>query len=147
MKTKVLCIFAVALSLGAGEAPDGLKKELGKLAGTWSVHELTYDGEDHSKLKFKVVFKGNEGAVQGDDSVKDQYSKIKFKIDPSAKPKTMDITIAAGSQTDATMEAIYEVKDDELRICAKVVGKDRPKEFAAPEGSNTVLLVLKRDAP
>jgi uncharacterized protein (TIGR03067 family) len=58
----------------------------------------------------------------------------------------MDITIAAGSQTDATMEGIYELKDDELRICAKVFGKDRPSEFAAPEGSSIVLLTLKRAA-
>jgi uncharacterized protein (TIGR03067 family) len=147
MKTKLVCTFVVALSLGAGGAPEAQKKELGKLAGTWSLSELTYDGEDHSKLKFKVVFKGDEGAVQGDEAVRNQYSKIKFRLDPSAKPKTMDITIAAGSQTDATMEAIYELKDDELRICAKVVGKDRPKEFAAPEGSSTVLLVLKRTTP
>jgi uncharacterized protein (TIGR03067 family) len=144
MKTKFTCMLVVALSLGAGGSPDEQKKELAKLAGTWSLSELTYDGEDHSKLKFKIVFKGNEGTVEGNDKVTNEYSKIKFKINPSAKPRTMDITIAAGSQTDATMEAIYELKDDELRICAKVFGKDRPKQFAAPEGSTTVLVVLKR---
>jgi hypothetical protein len=33
-----------------------------------------------------------------------------------------------------------------LGICAKVFVTGRPKEFAAPDGSSTVLLVLKREA-
>lgn len=146
MKSKILGMLAVALSLGAGAGADAEKKEFARFAGTWSLSECKYDGTDHSKLKFKVVFKGNEGTLEGNASVSNEYSKIRFKLDPSAKPKTMDITIAAGSQTDATMQGIYELKDDELRICAKVFGTGRPKEFEAPDGSSTVLLVLKRDA-
>jgi uncharacterized protein (TIGR03067 family) len=145
MRWKIACLFLVALSLGAGGTADAEKKEFAKIAGAWSLSELKYDGEEH-KLKFKIVFKGNEGKVEGNASVSNEYEKIKFKLDPSATPKTMDITIAAGSQTDATMQGIYELKDDELRICAKVFGTGRPKEFAAPDGSSTVLLVLKREA-
>ena len=145
VKSKLICIFVVTLSLGAGGPAESEKKEFAKIAGAWSVSELTYDGEVH-KHKFKVVFKGNEGTVEGNDKVTNEYSKIKFKLDPSAKPKAMDITIAAGSQTDATMQGIYELKDDELRICAKVFGAGRPKEFAAPDGSSTVLLVLKKES-
>ena len=139
-----LCLLAIIMlgAVGAGDA----KKDLDKFAGAWNLSELTYDGKAHN-LKFKIVFKGNEGTVEGNDKVTNEYAKIKFKLDSAAKPKTMDITIAAGSQADATMEGIYELKDDELRICVKVFGKDRPKEFAAPEGSSIVLLMLKRAAP
>ena len=143
MKSKIAGILVVALCLGAGGTPEADKKELAKISGTWSLQELTYDGEVH-KLKFNVIFKGSEGRVEGNDSVQSEYAKIKFKLDPSAKPSSMDITVAAGSQTDSTMEAIYELKDDELRICAKVFGQGRPKEFASPDGSSIVLLVLKR---
>jgi uncharacterized protein (TIGR03067 family) len=146
MKSKVATLFVVALSLGAGGTAESEKKEVAKFAGTWTMSECKYDGEDQSKLKLKIVFKGNEGTVQGNDSVTDQYGKLKFKLDPSATPKSIDITISAGSQTDATMQGIYELKDDELRICAKVFGTGRPKEFAAPDGSSTVLLVLKKEA-
>lgn|ERR1019366_9584477 len=147
MKSKVSLLFIVALLLGAGGAPDDQKKELAKFAGTWSLGELLYNGEDHSKLNFKVTFKGNEGIVEGNDDVKREYARIKFKLDPSAKPKIMDITVAAGSQTDATMAGIYEFKDGELRMCVRVVGKDRPTEFASPEDSSIVLLVLKKAVP
>lgn len=142
MKAKLGCAFIAVLLLGAGDATD-VKKETAKLQGTWNLHAITYDGEE-LKLKFKIVFKGNEGVVEGNDQVQTEYAKIKFKIDPAAKPKSLDITVIGGSQTDATMQGIYELKDDELRICAKVFGKDRPSEFKAPEGSATVLLVLKK---
>jgi uncharacterized protein (TIGR03067 family) len=143
-KTKLAILLAGALCLGAGgDQPD--KKELAKFEGTWSLKELTYDGTDHSKLKFKIVFKGTEGSVKGNASIENEYSKIKFKIDPKASPRHFDITISGGSQTDATMKGIYEFKDDDLHICAKVFGNERPKEFSAPDGSSTVFLILKRD--
>jgi uncharacterized protein (TIGR03067 family) len=136
------CAFIAILVLGAGEATDA-KKETAKFQGTWNLSALTYDGEEH-KLKFKIVFKGNEGVVEGNDQVETEYAKIKFKLDPAASPKNMDITVIGGSQTDSKMEGIYELKDDELRICAKVFGGGRPSEFKAPDGSTTVLLVLKK---
>src|SRR5476651_1530841 len=105
-------MLLVALSIGAGGAGEDQKKELAKFAGTWTLSECKYDGDDHSKLKLKIVFKGNEGKVEGDASVTDQYGKITFKIDPSANPKTLDLTISSGSQTDVKMPAIYEFKDD-----------------------------------
>ena len=37
-----------------------------------------------------------------------------------------------------------QLKDDELRICAKVFGTDRPSEFKSPDGSSIVLLKLKK---
>lgn len=142
MKAKLGCTLAAILLLGAGETTDA-KKELAKFEGTWEVNGLTYDGEEH-KLKFKIVFKGEEGTVKNNEKVADEYAKIKFKIDPSAKPKAMDITVTAGTQTDSAMKGIYEFKDGELRICAKVFGEGRPSEFASADGSNIVLLVLKK---
>lgn len=144
MKAKIGLLLIALLPLGAeaGGAPNA-KKELEKFAGTWTVDGLTYNGKEHN-LKFKFVFKGNEGVIEGNDRVKSEYARIKITIDPAAKPASMDITIVAGSQTDSAMEGIYELKGDELKICAKVFGKDRPTEFAAPDGSSIVLMTLKR---
>ena len=144
MKATIGLGLIAFLTLGMGGDADA-KKELEKFAGIWEVKDITYNGKEHN-LKFTFTFKGNEGVVAGNDKVTNEYARIKIKLDPSAKPKAMDISIAAGSQTDATMEGIYELKDDELKICAKVFGKDRPSEFAAPDGSSIVLLTLKRAA-
>ena len=145
MKTKIGLCLAAALLLGAGDATDA-KKEIARFDGTWNVTEVTYNGKDHSKLKFNFVFKGEECIVEGDDKVKLEYARLKIKIDATTTPKLFDVTVGAGIQKDATMEGIYEFKDKELRICMKVFGKDRPGEFASPDGSSIVLLVLKRPA-
>jgi uncharacterized protein (TIGR03067 family) len=129
-------------TIGAGGTPEA-KDELKKFTGTWTVDGLTYDGEDH-KLKFKIIFKGDEGTVLENDKVTNEYAKIKFKIDPASKPRIFDIVVSGGSQTDSKMAGIYEFKGNELRICAKVFGTGRPDDFDAPSGSNTVLLTLKR---
>ncbi len=142
MKTKLGLLVIAILSLAAGDTADA-KKELEKFAGTWESSELIYNGKEH-KLKFKIVFKGDQGVVQDNEKVTNEYARIKFQLDSAAKPRAMDITIVAGSQTDAKLEGIYELKGDELRICAKVFGNDRPTEFAAPDGSSIVLLTLKR---
>lgn len=143
MHAKLGSAMLAVLLLGAGDANDVKKKDTAKFQGAWTVDTLNYDGKEH-KLKFKIVFKGNEGIVQNNEKVQNEYAKIKFTLDPASKPRSMDITITGGSQTDSTMKAIYELKDDELRICAKVFGSERPTEFAAPDGSSAVVLTLKR---
>jgi uncharacterized protein (TIGR03067 family) len=135
------------LGVAIGGAATDEKKELDKFKGAWEVSELTYNGKDHSSLKLSLVFKDKEMVVEGNDRVKKEYARVAFKIDPATTPKLFDITILGGSQKDAAMEGIYEFKGDELRLCVKVQGNDRPAEFAAPEGSSTVLLVLKRTNP
>lgn len=142
MKTIGL-FLATALLLGSGDATD-IKKELAKFDGTWNVTEITYNGKDHSKLKFNFVFKGDEAIVEGNDQVKVEYARLKFKLDPTTTPKIVDLTVGAGVQKDASMEGIYEFRGKELRICIKVFGKDRPTEFSSPDGASVALLVLKR---
>jgi uncharacterized protein (TIGR03067 family) len=140
---KIGLCFVAALFLGTGDATDA-KEELAKFDGTWNVSEITYNGKDHSKLKFNFVFKGDEVVVEGDDKVKLEYARLKIKIDPTTTPKLFDLTVGAGIQKDAVMEGIYEFKDKELRICVKVFGKERPTEFSSPDGASVVLMVLKR---
>lgn len=137
--------LGILLLLGAGGGDDAdKKKELAKFGGEWALHELTYNGEDHTKLNFTVVFKGDEATIKGNDDVKKEYAKIKIKIDPTTNPKILDITVADGSQTDAKMEGIYDFKDGKLRMCVKVFGNDRPSEFSSPADSSIVLMVLKK---
>ncbi len=108
---------------------------------------MVYDGEDHSKLLLTLTFKDGEAILEGDDAVKTEYARIKIKLDPAASPKIMDFNIVGGLQKGTVVEGIYEFKANELHICAKVFGNDRPKNFESSAGSNTALLVLKRPAP
>jgi uncharacterized protein (TIGR03067 family) len=147
--TKHLALMLVTGFLLAADAPkDASKEELAKLEGTWNTASLQYNGKDITeKYKLKFVFKGDQASIEGSDAVKKEYPKIKFKLDPKATPASVDMTVAGGVQAEAVIEGIYELKDDQLKICAKVFGKDRPAEFSSPEGSSIVLIVLKREKP
>src|SRR5262245_32890999 len=137
----LLCSFLAAAAAQTGEE----KKLLDALQGEWTVAGLEYNGKNMAdKFKLVFVFKGNVASVEGDEAVRTEYAKLSFKFDPSTDPKCVDLTVLGGIQKDATMEGIYELKGDELRLCVKVFGKDRPNEFKSPDGSSIVLLTLKR---
>ena len=138
-------LFATLAGLLAADA-DAAKKDLAKLQGSWSAVSIKYNGQEFGeKLKLKFVFKNDQVSIEGDDEVKKEYPKVTLKIDPSTAPACLDIIVLAGVQKDAAMEGIYELKGDELRICVKVFGKERPAEFASADGSSIALVVLKRD--
>jgi uncharacterized protein (TIGR03067 family) len=148
MKANVLLFLVAGLLVTADAPTEAAKKELDQLQGTWTPVKLEYNGKDLSadgKSRFRFVFKGDQATVEGNDEVRKHYAKVTFKLDPSATPKWVDLTVAAGIQQDAVIEGIYELKDDTLTLCAKVFGKERPTEFASPDGSSIVLLVLKRE--
>ncbi len=124
---------------------DPAKKATDALDGTWEVESLEYNGDDHTnRVKFKFVVKAGIMTVEGDEKVVKDYPKIRIKLDPSTSPKCVDLTILGGGQKDTVMEGIYEHKGDELRLCIKVLGNDRPTEFKSTEGSSIALLKLKR---
>jgi uncharacterized protein (TIGR03067 family) len=142
-------LLAVALSLTPADASkDDSKKDLEKLQGAWTISKITFDGGEVpadvvSKLRFEV--KGDQWAVKGDDDVVEEYGKATVKLDATAKPQLIDFHVGEGSNKDADIEGIYEwTGPDEIKICAKVIGKERPTEFASPEDSRTVLMVLMR---
>lgn len=97
-----------------------------------------------SKLRFEI--KGDVWAVKGEDEVAKEYGKATLKLDATAKPRLIDFQIGEGSEKGAEIEGIYEWNgDDEIKICAKVLGKERPAEFASAENSRIVLMVLRRE--
>ena len=69
------------------------------------------------------------------------------KLDPSAKPKAMDITGTEGPNKGKTILAIYELKDDTLRICYDLTGKGRPAEFMSKKDAPRFLVVYQRAKP
>jgi uncharacterized protein (TIGR03067 family) len=148
MRMHALLVATALVLVAADDANDAAKKEQAKLDGTWTVSELLYNGKDMvaaSKADFKFTFKNGQATIEGNAKVKKEYAKINFKLDPSYNPKLADMTVADGVQKGAVIEGIYELKDDEFKICAKVLGKERPTKFESPEGTSIVLMTLKRE--
>lgn len=149
MKRLACLLLLVGAGFGvAADNDDAVKKEVAKLQGTWTATSLRWNGKDmgtEGKLAIQFVFKDDQATVKSSKDVEKEYAKITFKLDPSTSPAIVDMLVSAGVQKDAKIEGIYKIKDDELTICAKVFGVDRPTEFESPGGSSIVLLVLKKE--
>ena len=137
---------AVAMAVVAtSQADEPTKKDLAALQGNWSVESLEYNGKDvTARYKLSFAFKDDVATVEGDEGVRKEYAKIRFKLYPELTPRGVDLTVAGGVQVNLVMEGIYELKGDQMRLCVKFSGKDRPSEFAAPGGSSIAYLTLKR---
>ncbi len=130
---------------GITTADETGKKDLANLQGTWVVQTLHYNGKDMGdRYKLSLVVKGKTATVEGNEAVKKEYARVELKLDPSTTPKCLDLGIVGGTQKDAVLEGIYEIQGDELKLCVKVLGKDRPGKFESPEGDSIALVVLKR---
>lgn len=133
----------VLLPAVAGDNPA--KKEQEKLQGAWTIERLDFNGQDVTdKYKFQVAIKGNRISVEGNDAVQKDYGQVEFKLDPRTTPPCIDLTVSVGGQKGATLEGIYQVKGNELKLCVQVFGNERPGKFESPAGKSVALVVLKK---
>jgi uncharacterized protein (TIGR03067 family) len=139
-----LLITLAAVGLRAGQSAQ-VKNDVNALQGTWLVEALEYNGNDITdKFKLSFVIKGDALIVEGDANVIKDYGRLTFKLDSATLPKTIDLKVTVGKQLDFSMEGIYELNDDQLKICVTVFGVGRPSDFQCSEGGDITLVTLKR---
>jgi hypothetical protein len=80
-----------------------------------------------------------------DDGGKEVAFQGHFKLDPSRKPKEIDVTELDGERKGKTTSGLYEIDGDTLRLCHPgLPGGDRPSVLESKEGSTDYLWTLKR---
>ena len=130
-----------AVLVVAAPAPADDKKDTDKIQGSWTVVSIIAGGtnvpDDQVKL-FKVTVKYDTLTLN--DGTRDVV--VKFKLDPAKKPKTIDMTAEKAKQEQVL--GIYELKDDDLKLCFAKGGGERPTEFISKAGTNQTVIVLKR---
>jgi uncharacterized protein (TIGR03067 family) len=138
----------LALSLlAAAEVPnDEAKNEQAKLSGTWKAVAVKESGQTRETLDHHLIFTGDEFSLKrGDDTV----IKGKFRIDPSKKPKEIDMEIVdshKGSIKGKISLGIYGLDGDTLRWCSNEPGStERPKEFSSGSGTKYLLVTFERE--
>jgi uncharacterized protein (TIGR03067 family) len=151
---KAACFMLLAA--GAVMAIDDPKKEGSpkgdpeKLRGIWLTASLINNGKTIVDEKnppkegplTKLVYDGDKWLIKvGDKTVASGV----FKIDPTKKPKEIDILDESGMKNDKTKLGIYELNGDTYTFCLAPAGKPRPTEFTSKEGSGHSLGVSKRE--
>ena len=141
MIARILTCMCIATACAAiASAGDATKAAKEKLQGSWQSTEIV-NGGNKSDLEVNVKFDGDKVAVTiaRKDSIHGTYS-----IDPSKSPATIDLKLDKDGNT-LDVQAIYEVKGDELKIRKRHCqgeGGERPTAFESTE--KTALATLKR---
>jgi uncharacterized protein (TIGR03067 family) len=147
MRFRVLAVVAVVgLCLAADAKDDAAKKEMDKLKGTWAMTA----GEGNGDPLPPEMVKSAKLIVMGDKiTLNDGNEKHEatYKVDPTQKPTTIDITPTDGPEKGKVMKGIYMLDGDTLKMCLGEAGKDRPAEMASKKGSNSFCVSFKREKP
>jgi uncharacterized protein (TIGR03067 family) len=135
-------LYALLVVAVSFPSEDKAKDEY-RIEGTWTVASREFIGRKtpEEELKaLKVTIK--DGTITIDDGKKKE--KHTFKLDPSQKPKAIDLA-NTGIEDKETTLGIYELDGDTLKICWSEKDPDhRPTNFVGDENSGQTLMVLKR---
>lgn len=134
-------VFAVAQTATSDAPKDG-----DAIQGTWRASAAELGGKpfpEEVRKSIKLTLKDGKYTV----TVGKNPDQGDVKLDPSAKPKTMDVTGTEGPNKGKTILAIYELDGDALKVCYDLSGKARPAAFKSAEGTQQFLVTYKREKP
>jgi uncharacterized protein (TIGR03067 family) len=130
-------------AVSAQEQTDDFKK----LQGTWALvsvepvaKKLSQEDLDRIKFIFKDTSLTITGLIPKDSDPKKYKGVESFKIDPSKKPKEIDLKLTDG---DVRL-GLYELDGDNLKICFGIERMRPTKVAVDPSRKDVQLWVLKR---
>lgn len=120
-----------------------------ELQGTWKVVDLEASGQSAPGSAFKdkyMVIRGDRITRIGNLGVVEPFVDARdFRINPTASPKTLDISKSDDGEFTEFSPSIYELTGDTLRLCfAQQSELPRPTSFDT-EGTRYFCFTLKRD--
>lgn len=162
-------LFLNFVSLSANQPPQAAEADdRQKIQGHWKLTDIESDekeqpGDFISKQdlikSLHISFEGKEFITSLGDSIQ----REPYKIDPTQKPKAIDVTrvmnppvaqfLRPGEQPKPppppkfeVVTGIYELEGDKLKLSLPVNAKmPRPKSFKAARESGLPILILERD--
>jgi uncharacterized protein (TIGR03067 family) len=143
----IVSLFVWARSQAAdGEVKEAVAKDLQAFQGTWRLSAKEVDGKKFSEEAINDVIATNDGSgrfsVRRGDKV---IGEGAVKLDPTRKPKAIDVTFTEGERKGETVLGIYEIGGGAFRVCVARPGDGRPAEFSAKSGSGRTLIVYQRE--
>ncbi len=127
---------------------EAVKKDRKLHEGTWKIVALEINGnkaeaDDAKKL---TVVNGPDGTWSL-RSEGNEVAKGTSIIDPTRKPKEIELTQTEGEGKGKPLLGIYEIGERTRKLCIAPAGKDRPKEFSTAEGNEHILVTFERVSP
>lgn len=139
---KTLMLLALGFLAGS-DAKEDAKNDQKNLQGKWTMTSGAIDGNEipKSPMMGEITFKGDKYEWKSGDG---QSGRGAFKLDAAQKPRHMDAVPSDGPVAGQTVEEIYEVDGDNLKICLALPGTNRPAAFKSEANSGCWLFTYKR---
>ncbi len=140
----LLAALAVAL-VGAAPSKEDVAKELKQLDGIWIIVGVHVQGNDRSESiadQDRFVFSGTRLSMYTGG----REGKFTATIDPSAKPKTLDMSFDQDGQK-SILPAVYEIAGDSMRLCYAFPDEPRPSGFTTRPEWKAFAFTLRRVQP
>jgi uncharacterized protein (TIGR03067 family) len=144
MKRSLLLSMILSLILAPAVSHGEDKEDAKSMEGTWLAASAELAGQPWPEELVKSI-KLEMMDSQYTVTVGRAVDKGKVTIDPSKKPKAIDVTGTDGPNKGKTFLAIYEVTKDTLKVCYDLSGKERPTEFKTKAGTQLFLVTYKRE--
>lgn len=145
MPNKFIVLFTMLLSCSL-LVIGGRVKDDDSIQGVWLPAAAELAGKpfpDEVRKTIKLEIKDGKYTV----TVGKALDQGTIKLNPTAKPKELDIIGTDGPNKGRTILGIYEREGDTLRVCYDLSGKGRPTEFKSTEGSQLFLVTYKQNKP
>jgi len=151
MGRSLLGLLIVGLLLGgmvnADDAKDAaIKKDRQQIEGTWRIVALEVNGGkamEQDARKLSVINRGDgTWTLRSEDK---EVGKGTTTIDPTAKPKTIDISMKDEQGKTNLFLGIYELSEKTRKLCFAPAGKERPTDFTSPADSERILVLFERE--
>lgn len=143
----VTCLLMLATGLVSAFAQAAEDAHKG-LQGTWTATHAERNGKSADDVVgHRLSVTGNRFQIQSKDG------KLLFagtlRVDPGAKPATIDFAHAHGALKGKVWKGIYALDGETLTVCdnAPNLSKGRPATFEAKSGSGYVLVTFKLPKP
>jgi uncharacterized protein (TIGR03067 family) len=149
MPRRTIALMLALMGVAAADRPrdEAAKKDLEQLQGTWTMAALEVDGKLVPEAKLKgttLIIKGNKYIVK----VRNQTHETAFQLDPTKKPKEIDMTFAEGANKDRVHKGIYALEGDTFKLCrGQQPDRERPTEFGTWPDTGIFLVTWKRQSP
>jgi uncharacterized protein (TIGR03067 family) len=139
-------LFAAPLMAADDKKDERKAKDEEAILGTWEVERIDAGGDVTPDLikateRERLTFaKDGEASTGGPDG---KAVEGVYKLDPSAKPRAVDMRFGGGDP----IPAVYELDGDTLKICLRVVTSgEKPVRPGGVKlgGKEEVVLTLKR---
>ena len=120
--------------------------DLTKFQGIWRTVSVEVEGSPVASWLFqdaRLLIAGDHFTLRNPLPDADQRTEGTFRLDAAKAPKELNLTLGEGQ----TIEEIYELDGNTLKVCFPTRGGKRPTEFKTTQQSSLSLVVYERESP